>query len=250
MLKTILLLGFAILLKKSAQAQNHLPCLQQSEYRSDWKYVGPFNEYDKTENQHFGAISAISVNPMDPMEIFVGANSAGLFHTSNRGLSWECLTDQHLYPVIGVNDIWIDYTKKPYTILISTGTKTVCDIAQFAMLLSKDGGRTWTNHYKEDSTLFVSTSINKIRKDSARNIFYAFGDHTILDTRDEGETWEEIFSLSQVPSVISRKDFEITSLEINNKGDALYFTTHASYDVNPSGDSVLLQCDFIAIEKL
>ncbi|MBK8145133.1 MAG: hypothetical protein IPK62_09120 [Bacteroidetes bacterium] len=36
-----------------------------------------------------GAISAISVNPMDPMEIFVGANSAGLFHTSNRGLSWN-----------------------------------------------------------------------------------------------------------------------------------------------------------------
>ncbi|MBK7691847.1 MAG: hypothetical protein IPJ31_12265 [Bacteroidetes bacterium] len=137
LLKTILLLGFAILLKKSAQAQNHLPCLQQSEYRSDWKYVGPFNEYDKTENQHFGAISAISVNPMDPMEIFVGANSAGLFHTSNRGLSWECLTDQHRYPVIGVNDIWIDYTKKPYTILISTGTKTVCDIAQFAMLYLK-----------------------------------------------------------------------------------------------------------------
>lgn len=247
--RTTLISLFTLLLVLTGQAQNHLPCLQQSEYRSDWKYVGPFNEYDKTENQHFGAISAISVNPKDPMEIFVGANSAGLFHTSNRGLSWECLTDEHLYPVIGVNDIWIDYSKKPYTILISTGTKTVCDIVQFAILLSKDGGRTWTNHFKEDSTLFVSCSINKIRKDSTRNIFYAFGNHNIIRSRDQGESWEEIFSLTQVPSVISRKDFEITSLEINNAGDALYFTTHASYDVNPSGDSVLLQCDLIKIEN-
>lgn len=243
---TTLFLLFALLMAVNSQAQNHLPCLQQSEYQSNWKYVGPFNSYDKTENQHFGAISAISVNPNDPMEIFVGANSAGLFHTKNRGTSWECLTDNFIYPIIGVNDIWIDYNKNPYTILISTGAKTVCDIADFAMLLSKDGGQTWTNHFKEDSTLFVSMSMNKILRDSVRNTFYAFGTRNIIRSKDQGESWEEIFSQAQVPSVISRKEYEIVSFDINRDGTELYFTlrpptTMTLWEIRQNLNAILLK---------
>lgn len=242
-------LGLLSLLPVIAKGQSSLPCLQQSEYLSDWKFLGPFNYKNEIANQHFGAITAISVNPNDSMEIFVGAYSAGLFHTVNRGKSWECLTDNFKYPIIGVNDIWIDYQKKPYTILLTTGSKTVCDGAEFGILKSTDGGKTWSNHYLENKEVFVAAITKKIKKDEENKIFYVMGNKNIIRSFDEGETWDEIFSENQVPEIIAKKDYEILSMELSNDGSELYFTTKTSYEIDKETHQVILECDLIKIKN-
>ncbi|MBK7040101.1 MAG: hypothetical protein IPH46_06405 [Bacteroidetes bacterium] len=247
-LKYISIALISLFICNTSYTQSFLPCLQQSEYQSNWQCIGPFNAPNQTMHQHFGAINAISVNPDNENEIFVGAYSAGLFHTINKGKSWECMTDNFIYPVIGVNAIWIDYSKKPYTILLATGCKTVCDGADFGILKSTDGGLHWSNHYKEEPDLFVSTIFKKIQYDKVNHVFYATGNQVIIRSFDEGNHWEPIFSLKQIPSVIAKKDFEINSLIISDDGQALYFTTKANVEIDPLTNKPLIESDLIKIQ--
>lgn len=238
-----LLLIFAF--QFQAHAQQFLPCLKQSNYTSNWTCLGPFNELDKIKNQHFGAVNSISVNPFDSNEIFVGAMSSGLFHTNNRGQSWECLTDQFEYPVLGVNDIWVDYTRKPYTILLATGsTNSWYDAINVGILKSTDGGKTWQKHYTEKPDLFTSIDLQGLRFDKQHQIFYAYGKHKIIRSANFGDTWEDIFSTDIFPTSFYDRDFEIISMEISPNGKQLFFTTYANPIYTTNNDSLLRENDF------
>lgn len=230
-------------------AQVPLTCDIKSNFVSQWKHIGPFVYPHETDKQHFGAISAISVNPNDPMEIYIGAYTSGLFYTSNRGLTWQCLTDSFIYPVIGVNSIYVDYSKTPYTILIATGKPTLCDGAEFGILKSIDGGSTWKITYKEDDNLFVSRGVNNITYAPKTKMFYAYTTNSVLRSDDMGESWKEIFSLKNIPDVIYNKDFEIISMVISSDENKIFFSTKAQTFLHQQSKKTLMECDVICIEN-
>jgi photosystem II stability/assembly factor-like uncharacterized protein len=231
-------------------AQTHLPYAQESEYKSDWKFLGPINPNDKLADQHAGVITAININPSDTNEIYIGTMTSGLFHTKNRGLNWICLTDNYLYPIMGVKDIHVDFTKTPHTVMLATGSSnTWYDAANFGVIHSTDGGQNWSKSNVFDETTVMSYEIKQIIKDSASNLYYAFGKKEIMRSNDQGKNWEIIYSPSLFPNLFYNKEFEIISILLSNVGQTIYFSTRANPLFTDLKDSILLESDFVQLNN-
>ncbi|MBL7765299.1 MAG: hypothetical protein JNJ58_04355 [Chitinophagaceae bacterium] len=242
---------FAIIFSTFIQtfAQEHLPCVPRSKFQTAWSYLGPVNDAEQLSEQHFGAITAISVNPKDSNEIYVGGMTAGLFHTTDRGQHWTCLTDAFPYPILGINKIIVDYTKSPHTLILATGSHNAWyDAANFGILMSNDNGLNWRHRLKENNELFVSTAIMDIQIDTLHDVWYASTKNSIYRSTDLGEQWELIFSQKQFESQLYSKELMITAMLLNRDAEKLYISTRDFYILNDKKDSVLSESDFLELQ--
>lgn len=244
-MRIIILLLFSF----TAFSQSHLPCIEQSEYTSNWQFIGPINPSDKLGDQHAGAISSISVNPNDKNEIYIGGMSSGLFHSTDRGRHWNCITESFPYPVLGVSDIHVDYTKSPHQIMIATGSSnTWYDAANFGILHSNDNGLHWQQAKINSIETFNSLEIKKIIP-TENNDFYAYGLKEILRSQDNGYTWDIIYSPEKFPSFFYNKEFQIISMEYIETKKCLYFSTRANPIYNSNHKEILIESDLVEIKK-
>lgn len=204
-------------------AQSHLLCRPQSPYVSKWTCLGPFNTDSTNQDQHFGMITAISVNPRNKSEIYVAGSSSGLFVTKNRGKSWTCLTDSASFPVTGIKHIFVNYLTSPRKIMCFTGeTFQWYDPANFGIIRSQDGGASWTPIYEESKGIFNVFALHGFVQDTIHNLMYTFGSKTILRSSDGGSSWFPIFSVEKMKDLAHASDFNIKDIALNKEKTELF----------------------------
>ncbi|HPI53324.1 MAG TPA: hypothetical protein PLU10_01460 [Chitinophagaceae bacterium] len=246
--KQFLFILILLLSSVTILAQEKLACTENSSYVADWKFLGPFNTSEEMSNQHFGAVRSISVNPADSNEIYIGTTSGGLFHTINRGQQWQCLTCNNLYPVLGVNDILVDYQVTPHCITLATGSSANWyDAANFGVLISSDGGLHWSTHTHHTDGIVFAPEIKAFQKDSTLNLLFAYSPRDVFRSMDNGAHWQTIFSLSTSTLQSFEKADEIISMELDRNRHEIYITTHASPSYSEDDKKLQRECDLIEI---
>jgi photosystem II stability/assembly factor-like uncharacterized protein len=131
--------------KNFMQANPEPPTAQNA----NWTSLGPTTTWGGYAG--IGRVNCIAFHPTDPNTFWVGAAAGGLWHTSDNGSTWNCLTDDNA--VLAVSDIAIpsDFATSS-TIYIATGDKDAWDNNSVGVLKSTDGGTTW-------NTIGISYSI-------------------------------------------------------------------------------------------
>ena len=161
--------------------------------KSNWTPLGPDTWKDITGhwNPGIGRINVIARDPFDPMTIYIGAPSGGLWKTTDEGGSWEVLTD-HL-PVLGVSAIAIHPTNTNI-IYIGTGDKDANDNYSIGVLKSNDGGVTW-ELTGLDWNIGQNRTISKllINPDNPE-ILFAATTNGVYKTTDGGDNWYNVQS--------------------------------------------------------
>ena len=234
-------------------SQHRLPCRVESPYVSNWKLLGPFTTDSTIQDQHFGMITAISVNPRNKNEIYVAGSSSSLFVTKNRGKTWECLTDHAEFPVVGIKHIFVNYLASPRKIMCFTGeTFQWYDPANFGIIRSHDGGQTWTRMYEEAKGVFNVFAFHGFVQDSLHDIMYAYGSKTIVRSSDGGSSWHPIFSVEKMQGLAQAADFNIKDIALNKEKDELFISL-VTYPIRKNNQQLweskvigLTHCDALA----
>lgn len=223
----LLLACFLIFLSVHLTAQNNYDCFYSPILSTTWDYLGPKNNPDELMHQRFGHISCFSVNPKDSNEIFVGSQTGALFHTYNRGASWTSLTDDNDLPIIGVQDLIVDYSKKPYHILIATGSSAHWyDAPRFGIFKSTDGGKTWLRKKANKKELF--SDVYYEFKQHNQLIFARANNH-IIQSSDNGNNWRTVVDKNRIVGGISLKERNIRRFHYESTHNKLYFSTSQKY---------------------
>lgn len=161
--------------------------------RSNWMPLGPETWTDVTGhwNPGLGRINVIARDPSDPMTIYIGAPSGGLWKTTDEGANWQVLTDQ--LPVLGVSAIAINPVNTDI-IYIGTGDKDAGDNYSIGVLKSTDGGITW-EVTGLDWEITMSRVISKLLIHPANpDILLAGTSNGVYKTVDAGATWYNVLS--------------------------------------------------------
>lgn len=159
-----------------------------SAYRSNWEPLGPDTWTNITGhwNPGIGRINVIARDPYDPLTIYIGAPSGGLWKTTDEGETWEVLTDD--LPVMGVSGIAI-HPLNPDIIYIGTGDRDADDNYSIGVLKSTDGGQTWDVTGLEfdinDSRTIAKLLINPVNP----NILFAATTNGLYKTTNSGQSW-------------------------------------------------------------
>lgn len=229
----------SICLGNHLAAQSHLPCTTFYKNEAIWSYLGPFNDSASLGTQRFGASKSLSVNPSDSNELFLGSYSSGLFHTTDRGQHWECLTDQFPLAVNGVGDMIIEYDKTPYRITLATGvTANWYDLAHVGIMQSEDGGKSWQARIPKGIETFAFDMVKGFALSKDSLVWYAYGEKDILRSVDKGKTWQLIFSTALFPDYFFKNDYNIQSLQVLDDARQILFSTASPEYRNESGELI------------
>ena len=176
------------------QAKNHHALTKSSFDTDPWYSLGPVNIGGRT--------LAIAINPENPVTIYAGSASGGLWRsrTGGRGrIAWELISTG--FPVLAVSAIAIS-PQDTNTIYIGTGEVYAYQNAGFdaanrgargsygiGILKSTDGGATWSKSL--DWTENQQRGVQAIRFNplNPRTIWAATTEGTFKST-DAGATWE------------------------------------------------------------
>ncbi len=199
-------------------------CFNQSNYTTNWEYLGPINNEDELMHQRFGNIGCININPKDSNEIFIGSPTGALMHTVDRGKTWHSLTDRMDIPIIGVNDILIDYSKTPYEIMIATGSENEWySTPDFGIFKSLDGGLSWQQTRVEGITELFGPVYYKFIQ--YKKLIFCHSRSSILLSKDNGQNWTQLLNRESVVNNLPLKEREIRYIHYEPKENKLYFST-------------------------
>jgi photosystem II stability/assembly factor-like uncharacterized protein len=106
---------------------------------ASWHPVRPADEPIGIDT---GRINALAFSPSEPMTVYAGTPSGGLWRTQDDGTTWTSLTDS--LPMLGISDIAID-PLNPRTVYILTGDGEgdPRGSPSIGVLKSVDHGETW-----------------------------------------------------------------------------------------------------------
>jgi len=157
-----------------------------------WTCVGPTSRpsgYNSTIGR--GRIKCIWVDPDDYDHILIGANSGGLWETTNSGTNWNCLTNNTMTG--GVFDIAVDPVC-PDTIYIATGLRLqprgpigMSGNYSLGIFKTTNGGSSWTklNLNTDEGEYLDGIVIDPVN----RNIIYALSNIQVYKSLSYGSTW-------------------------------------------------------------
>ncbi len=147
-----------------------------------------------------GRISAIDGNAADPVTIWVGAASGGVWKSENAGLSFEPVFDDHTQSIGAVR---ID-PSNPDTVWVGTGETWVRNSVSVGdgVYRTSDGGKTWEHlgleaseriakievHPKESGTVYVCAT---------GALWNASPERGVYKTTNGGQNWELILSVDE-----------------------------------------------------
>lgn len=180
-----------------------------------WQPVGPSSVPGNINNKDLkmgaGRVDCIAFDPSNENILYIGTPSGGAWKSSDKGLSWTCITD-HL-PVSSISDIEVDPTN-PDCIYLATGDRDSWseeDNQQFGgysigVLKSTDGGTNWQltglNYSLVDNLMVNDILLNAENP----NIITAATNLGIYRSSDAGNTWmrvsmgENVKDLKQHPA--------------------------------------------------
>lgn len=239
-----------LLLFQYSYSQEYLPCIDTYKYKQEWTYLGPINKPNEESFQRYGALKCVAVNPKNQNEIYIGSYTGGLFHTSDKGKTWRCLTDNFPMAILGVNDMVIDFNKKPHHILLATGhTEDWGDFSNVGLIRSMDGGATWKALFPEGHDIIIYEPIKGIQISSDSSFMIAYGRKDVLLSKDMGAHWEIIFSPTKNPNFYQDNAYEITSVYIA-PNDKVFVTTRAHTIWNSDKSAVTRESDVLEIKHI
>lgn len=174
---------------------------------------------------HNGIITAVYMNPSNTDEILAGTNTSGIFRTIDRGVTWECVTDNNNIPGIGISHFAINPLNSN-TIIASTGKSTYNEQYGTGILISYNSGQTWSkvqNFPNSDYDVAKKTIISP----QDTNSFYTLTTKKLLFSPNHGQTWFTLFDLDvnngYVNTIYQKlNDFIITDNGIFLGGSKIY----------------------------
>lgn len=108
-----------------------------------WQILGPVQQPANNgtgQPNGMGRINALAYDPTNPLRIWAGAASGGLWVTSDGGQSWTGLSDT--LPTLGVSSLAVDPIN-PSIVYMGTGDRDHGDAPGVGVMKSYDGGFNW-----------------------------------------------------------------------------------------------------------
>jgi photosystem II stability/assembly factor-like uncharacterized protein len=147
-----------------------------------------------------GRIAAIDGNAVDPVTIWVGAASGGVWKSENAGLTFEPVFDDHTQSIGAVR---ID-PSDPDTVWVGTGETWVRNSVSVGngVYRTTDGGESW-QHLGLDATERIAKI--EVRPDDGDTVFVcatgqlwsANPERGVYKTTDGGATWDLVLSVDE-----------------------------------------------------
>jgi photosystem II stability/assembly factor-like uncharacterized protein len=173
-----------------------------------WVPIGPQSIFVQNELPYAGRVTAIAAHPTNASVLYVGADSGGIWRSTNAGSSWTSLTDT--IPVPAIASLVIDQ-QNPQLLYATTIHRTY----PIRLLRSTDGGNTWevspivtdrgelspalcsVNVYKacippSSSRIFIDPS--RAGSPTGSTVYVAASSH-LFRSDDSGRTFRTVFSL-------------------------------------------------------
>ena len=179
---TLLLASLAVSAIAILHAQGSgIPADLYSQLR--WRYIGPEGN----------RVSAIAGLPGDPLVVYAGAASGGVFKTADGGVTWEPIFDGQAVSSIG--DIAVA-PSDPNTIWVGTGESCIRSHISVGegIFKSPDAGKTWTRMGLEKTGRIGKIVIDPQNPNTvlACALGHGYGpqqDRGVFRTTDGGKTW-------------------------------------------------------------
>jgi hypothetical protein len=111
----------------------HLNC--GNDDLADWKSDGPTNI---PGDQTGGMVTAIYNHPNHLNKYLVGSKTSGIFKSNDVGSTWNCVTDQLPFQVLGIKQI-IASPNNPDFLFALTGTNAI----KGGVIFNSNSGFTW-----------------------------------------------------------------------------------------------------------
>jgi photosystem II stability/assembly factor-like uncharacterized protein len=166
-------------------AQGQGPRIAADTYSAlKWRYIGP-------EGNRFSAIAGVSG---DPLIVYAGSASGGIFKTTDGGIRWEPVFDAQ--PVHSIGDIAVA-PSDPSIVWAGTGESCIRSHISVGegIFKSTDAGRTWSRMGLEKTGRIGKVIVDPHNPDIvlACALGHAYGpqqERGVFRTTDGGKTWE------------------------------------------------------------
>jgi photosystem II stability/assembly factor-like uncharacterized protein len=147
-----------------------------------------------------GRISAMDGNATDPVTIWAGTASGGVWKSENAGLSFEPVFDDHTQ---SIGAIHID-PSNPDTVWVGTGETWVRNSVSVGdgVYRTTDGGETWEHLGLEATERIAKIAVHPDDSDTVYvcatgQLWSANPERGVYKTTDGGATWELILSVDE-----------------------------------------------------
>jgi photosystem II stability/assembly factor-like uncharacterized protein len=160
----------------------------------EWRLVGPFRG---------GRVTTVTGVPDDSQLYYMGATGGGVWKTTNAGLSWENISDEHF----GVGTIGAIAVAEsdPNVIYVGTGEKSIRGVTTSSgdgIYKSTDAGATWTHIGLPNAGQISRIKIHPRDPDLAYvgvqgQIWGPSEERGVYRTQDGGVTWEQVLTVDE-----------------------------------------------------
>ncbi len=147
-----------------------------------------------------GRIAAMDGNAVDPVTIWVGAATGGVWKSDNAGLSFEPVFDDHTQ---SIGAIRID-PSNPDTVWVGTGETWVRNSVSVGdgVYRTTDGGKTWEHLGLKATERIAKIAVHPDESDTVYvcatgQLWSANPERGLYKTTDGGATWELILSVDE-----------------------------------------------------
>jgi photosystem II stability/assembly factor-like uncharacterized protein len=113
-----------------------------------WRFIGPrwipegqtYGSGPGASPPVSGRVTAIGIDPSDPLHLLVGSAGGGIWESADRGGTWAPRTDDQ--PILGIGALSFD-PSDPRRVYAGTGEGNTLEVPGVGILGSRDGGATW-----------------------------------------------------------------------------------------------------------
>lgn len=155
-----------------------------------------------------GRLNCVAFVDSDPLILYVGSPSGGLWKTTDGGDTWEVLTDDN--DILGVSDILVypGTSTSTDTVYIATGDRDGGSLSSLGgdqahdnntigVLKSIDGGTTWATTGLTFPPSDKKTVNRLLKYPGDSDIIYAASTDGVFKTTDGGSTWPILSSIAE-----------------------------------------------------
>ena len=152
-----------------------------------------------------GRVVGFAINPINPIEFYVGYASGGVWHTKNNGTSFTPVLDSS--PTQNVGCLAMDW--KSNTLWVGTGEVNASrsSYAGIGLLKSSDNGKTWENVGLKDSHHISSILINPNNSNEIvvgvlGHLYSKNDERGVYKTFDGGKSWSRTLFVNDQSGII------------------------------------------------
>ncbi len=154
----------------------------------NWRFVGPY--------RGGRAVTAVGVKG-DPMTYYMGTTGGGVWKTTNAGMTWDNISDEHFN--VGTIGAIAVAESDPNVLYVGTGESPIRGVTTShgdGVYKSTDGGKTWTHMGLKDTRQISRIHVDPTNPDivyvaAQGNIWGPNDDRGIYKSVDGGKTWKQ-----------------------------------------------------------